>query len=231
MPSPPRVIALHRYPVKSMLGEPVPRLELDSRGCVGDRVWAVRTAAGKIGSGKTTRRFAAVDGLLDLRAHQRDGHVVVSFPDGSTCTTDAPDAAQRLSHQLGQPVRLVPETDVSHHDDGPVSLIGRASVAAVGRERGEPVDPARFRANIVLDTSEAFVEDTWVGRQLQVGTAVLLVELSSPRCVMVNARTADLPVQPGNLAAVGRVNDGCLGVVARVVTPGTISVGDAVTVC
>lgn len=226
VPDPPRVVSLHRYPVKSMAGEQVTRLDVDGRGCVGDRLWSVRTAGGKIGSGKETRRFAAVPGLLELRAAERDGRVVVTFPDGSSCATDAADADDRLSRHLGRPLTFALETAVSHFDAGPVSLVGCASVAAVCRAAGERVDPARFRANIVLDTSRPFVEDEWIGRRLEVGTAVLQVSLASPRCVMVDMRTADLPAQPGNLAAIGRVNGANLGVVASVVVPGSVSVGD-----
>lgn len=230
MPDPIRVASLHRYPVKSMLGEDLTALEVDQRGCVGDRVWWVRTATGKIGSGKDTRRFGAVPGLLELRAEHRDGRVRIHFPDGTHCPVDTAAAGDRLSALLGQPVTVSRETEVTHFDDGPVSLIGRASVAALSRERDEDVSPARFRANVVLDTADPFIEDTWVGRDVVLGTALLRVTMTSPRCVMINAKTADLPAQHGNLAAVGRLNESCLGVIATVRRPGLVRVGDALTV-
>jgi uncharacterized protein YcbX len=226
----PRVVSLWRYPVKSMTGERVDHLDIDQRGCVGDRSWSVRTAANKIGSGKNTRRFAAVRGLLDLRAAEHDGRVAVTFPDGSTCWADDADAADRLSRYLGQPVTLAEETSVSHFDDGPISLISRESIAAVTAERGQEVDPARFRANVVLAAPAPFVEDTWVGQRLEIGTAAVTVAMTSPRCVMVDMETADLPEQHGNLTAIGRINSACLGVIATVVTPGRISLGDTLTV-
>lgn len=221
-----RVSSLHRYPVKSMLGEDVERLVVDERGCAGDRLWSVRTAEGKIGSGKNTRRFAAVPGLLDLRAVERASGVHVSFPDGTSCAVDGPEAHALVSSHLAQAVTLVRETDVSHYDDGPVSILGSASLAALSAERGCEVAAARFRPNVVLDTSEPFVEDGWVGKLVQLGTATLRVTMTSPRCVMVDMPTADLPAQPGNLTAVGRLNSACLGVIATVVVPGTIAVGD-----
>ncbi len=220
------VAALFRYPVKSMTGEQVDVLDLDTRGVAGDREWAVRTADGFLGSGKTTRRFAAVPGLLRVRAQTSSGALRITLPDGSTCTEADADAA--LSDLLGQSLTLVREADVSHYDDGPVSLLGAASVAAVTAAQEADVDPARFRPNLLLATDGAFAEDTWVGRQVRIGTATLEVTMTSPRCVMVDAETADLPRQPGNLLTVGRLHDACLGVIARVVTPGTIRVGDAV---
>lgn len=225
-----RVVSLHRYPVKSMLGESVERLEIGARGCRGDRVWSVRTANGKIGSGKATRRFAAVPGLLELRAALTDGRAVITFPDGTSYDAEAPDAAEQVSRHVGQPVTLAREADVSHFDDGPISIVGLGSVRALSEARGVTVDPARFRANIVIDTTEPFIEDAWVSRHVQVGTAILAVTLTSPRCVMVDMKTADLPAQPGNLKAVGEINDTCLGVIASVVSPGAVGVGDALAV-
>ena len=226
----PRVVSLHRYPIKSMLGEEVTHLDVDERGCVGDRLWTLRTSGDRIASGKNSSRFAALPRVLELRAEKRNGTVVITFPDGSTCTTGAPDASDRLSSYLEEPVTLAMESDVSHFDDGPISLIGLASVSAVAQEQGEDVDPARFRANIVLDTSGPFLEDRWVGRELQVGTAVLSVIMSSPRCVMVDMKTANLPAQPGNLSTLGRINRAHLGVIARVLEAGTIRAGDSVEI-
>jgi uncharacterized protein len=225
-----RVASPHRYPVKSLLGEPLPALDLDARGVVGDRFWSVRTAAGKLGSGKATTRFEAVAGLLDVRASAEGSGVVVAFPDGERYDVTDPRASEHLSRHIGQPLTFVPEREVDHFDDGPVSLIGLASVRALSDARGVPVDPGRFRANIRLDTEEPFAEDEWIGRRVAVGTAVLEVVLPSPRCVMINMSSADLPEQPGNLAALGRLHDQCLGVIAKVLTPGRISTGDELIV-
>ena len=225
-----RIGSLHRYPVKSMLGESLTTLDVDERGVVGDRAWSVRTVEGKIGSGKSTRRFDAVVGLLAARAALRDGTVVVTLNNGCECSVEDPVAGERLSAWLGRPLTFARETDVSHFDDGPVSLIGLASVRALAETRAQFVDSARFRANLVLDTEVAFVEDEWIGRSVRVGTAILEVTMPSPRCVMINMASADLPGQPGNLAALGRLHDNNLGVIARVVRSGKLTVGDELTV-
>lgn len=77
--------------------------------------------------------------------------------------------------------------------------------------------------------STGFHDEMWFRRQLRIGPGYLSVELPSPRCVMVNHTTADLPSQPGNLLAVGRLNEARLGVIARVVKPGVVRLGDRAT--
>jgi len=224
-----RVAALHRYPVKSLAGESVDELACDERGVVGDRFWSVRTESDKIGSGKNTRRFAAVDGLLLIRARLAGDRIELIFPDGRRCHVDDADAAPWLSAHAGQPVSLARETSITHHDDGPVSLLGIASVDALAAETGADVDPARFRANVMLADTLAMAEDDLVGRRVTVGSAVFEVTMRSTRCVMIDMATADLPAQHGNLLGVGRLNETCLGVIATVVQPGRVRVGDVVT--
>lgn len=225
-----KVEALYRYPVKSLLGERVDELDFDERGAVGDRLWSVRTADGKIGSGKSTRRFRAVDGLLMLRAHiLDDNHVVIEFPDGTSRDVEDPATAEALSAFIGIPLTLARETDVTHFDDGPASLLGLASVDALAAEAGHAIEPLRFRANVHVGDLAPFAEDAWVGRQVRAGDVVFDIAMRSPRCVMINMATADLPAQPGNLKVAATVNDTCAGVIARVVQPGRIRAGDTIT--
>ena len=213
-----------------MLGERVNDVAIDERGVVADRRWSVRTTDGKIGSGKNTRRFAAVRELQQVRAHLSESGVLVTLPDGSSHHVESAVLHERLSGLVGEPVSLAPESNVSHFDDGPVSLIARSSVAALAEYRGQHVDESRFRPNLVLDDLASFHEERWIGRRLCIGSAVLSVEMPSPRCVMIDHATAQLPTQPGNLLAVGRLNGARLGVIARVLQPGVVRLGDRVHV-
>ncbi|MFC3688072.1 MOSC domain-containing protein [Aquipuribacter hungaricus] len=232
------VASLHRYPVKSLLGEQVDRLEVDARGCAGDRVWALSTGGGMLASGKSGRRFTAVPGLQQVRARLVGGTVLLRLPDGTETSADDPAAPALLSAHLGREVTLLREADgssdglhdgVGHFDDGPVSLLGTASVGAVADDLGAPVPTSRFRPNIVLRTDAAWAEDAWDGRRLQVGDVLLDVVQTSPRCTMVDAATADTPAQPGVLKAVGRLNGAELGIIADVVRGGVVAVGDQVS--
>jgi uncharacterized protein len=229
------VASLHRYPVKSMRGEPLAALDLDRRGVVGDRMFAVQDGAGRLGSGKNTRRFRAVEGLIHCAARY-DGDVPeVRMPDGSVVRASDPAVHDVLSRWLGLDVRLVRESAVSHLDAAPVHLITTASLARVRTAHPHArVDERRFRPNLLVRTDPTtppgFVEDTWVGRTLRVGAARLEVTEATERCVMVNAAQDDLDAAPGLLRSLADVNDLCLGVYARVVNPARISRGDAVVV-
>lgn len=85
-----RVQELYRFPVKSILGESLPCVTMDERGLAGDRWWAIRNAAGKFGSGKTTRRFQYMRGLFALRARYEGLVPLITMPDGAAYRCDDP---------------------------------------------------------------------------------------------------------------------------------------------
>lgn len=229
-----RLAGLYRYPVKSLLGETLDQVAIDERGLARDRLWSVRDGDGKLGSGKSTRRFRKMDGLLMLAASypaDGDGPPVVELPDGQRARADEPAASATVSAHVGRPVTLGRESDVSHFDEGPVHLVTTASIGRLEQEVGSTVDVRRLRCNLLVDTGEAtgFVEDDWVGRRLQVGDAVVLEVVSPmPRCVMLDLPQRDLPAGGGLLRALTRVNDGDLGVLATVVRSGTVRRDDPV---
>ena len=70
----------------------------------------------------------------------------MELPDGRHFTADDPDGHQAVSEALDRTVTLVPEGDVPHHDEGPVSLITTAALRRLTELTGpEPngldVDP------------------------------------------------------------------------------------------
>jgi uncharacterized protein len=154
---------IRRFPIKSLLGEQLTTAEIEPRGLVGDRICAVRDADGKLGSGKNTRRFRRMPGLLDLRGHWIDGRVEVETACGQRFGEDDPAGHATVSGALSHPVTIARETDVKHHDEGPVSVITTAGLRRLGELVGQPVDPRRFRANLLLDIpGTGFVDDDWI---------------------------------------------------------------------
>ena len=231
-----RLAALTRYPVKSLGGEPVSRADVTVRGLAHDRTWAVYTADGGIGSGKTTRRFRRVNGLLRWTATASGDVPVVTAPDGRRWRADSAELSAALSEACGRPLALRTETDVPHHDDAPVHVLTTASLRTLGARLGGPVDPRRFRANLLVDVDlEAggdatdWPEDAWVGRTLTAGDVVLRLTAPMPRCVMVNAEQAEVPEDRRVLRSLA--DRGVhLGLMAEVLTPGRVRVGDRVVV-
>jgi MOSC domain-containing protein len=227
------VSELWRYPVKSFRGEQLEEIRLDGRGVVGDRVFAVRDANGKFGSGKTTRRFRLLRDLFDFSAETDGEGVVVCTPGGACLRVGDPALDALLSARYGERLAVLPEATVSHFDAGPVHVLTTSSLGWVQAGYGSTGgDARRYRPNIVLDTGEdeALVEETWLGASLSVGSCLLRVSGTVERCVMPTFSQDGLPRAPELLRFLVERNQTMLGVYATIVSPGTIRVGDTVTV-
>lgn len=222
------VSLLARHPVKSMAGEHLDEVDVEPRGVVGDRGWAVHTADGGVGSGKTTRRFRRVDGLLRWRAELVGGVPVVESPEGRRFRADDPDADALLSSSIGRPLTLRPEGDVPYHDESPVHVVTSAGLRRLGQLLGGPVDLARFRPNVVLDVDGAgFPEDDWTGSDLRLGSDVVLrLGPGMPRCVMVDLPQRELARDGRILKALSEEHALAFGLQASVVRGGTVGLGD-----
>ncbi len=107
------IAAIHRYPVKSMMGEELNATRIASKGLQGDRAFALAdVATGKIASAKNPSKWP---NLFSFRASftqpLADSTPLpparITFPDGSTVTTEDSDISNRLSTVLGKPVRFL----------------------------------------------------------------------------------------------------------------------------
>lgn len=223
-----------RYPIKSTGGEPLDEVAVDARGLVGDRLYAVRDADGKFGSGKNTRRFRRMPGLLQLRSRYPGGAVAkvpeLLDPDGVPVL----DPTTYVRRYLGRnDVEVACEGTVSHFDQLPLSLLTTATLDWVrAAVPGVPVDERRFRPNLLVRTppgTPAFVEDEWFGSAARIGgTLRIRFERSSERCVMTNEVQQDLPHSPLILRAIAQAHDMRLDALATVAQPGRVRLGDTV---
>ena len=226
------LVKLWRYPVKSVGGEECERVEVDPRGVEGDRRYAILDAEGKLGSGKTTRRFRQIDGLLDLRAAYQGEVPELFFPDGTRLAGDDSGVHSALARFLKMPVTLAREQETPHRDAGPVHLITTAALAWLRAALPDSmIDERRFRPNLVIETPGCGqVERDWIGKTLAIGENVRLrVVERTERCRMVTLPQGALPHDPRVLGSIVRDADSGFGVYAEVVAAGTIARGDCCT--
>ncbi|WP_156188287.1 MOSC domain-containing protein [Arsenicicoccus sp. oral taxon 190] len=212
-----------------MGGESLGTVDVDARGLVLDRWYAVTDREGCFASGKDTRRFRRRDAVFDYRAAVSESGVVVTGPEGSWLVGDE-DLDHHLSRRMGTPVMVLPEADVPHQDMGAVSVVGTATLEWCRSRWDIDADPRRLRVNVLLETSEPFVEETWAGREISLGSVTLVGAQRIPRCRMVDV-AQDGAIPDGRwLKPLAAERDMFLAMYADVRTPGTVAVGDLVTV-
>lgn len=106
------LVALWRYPVKSMMGEELNASAVTERGILGDRAYAlVDTETGKVASAKYPRKWARLFGFRAAYVEPpRPGEplpaVRIALPDGTLVTSDQGDASRILSDVLGREATL-----------------------------------------------------------------------------------------------------------------------------
>jgi uncharacterized protein len=216
-----RIAELWRYPVKSMLGERRDELRVDARGAEGDRLYAVRDAEGKLGSGKNSRRHRRIEGLFGFSATFERDLPRITFPDGRSLLASDPGIHAALSAVLGLPVTLSIEKELPHHDAEPIHLVTTGSLARLG------ADERRFRPNLVIDTADD--EAAWRGRTLRVGQVSLRIVDRTERCVMITMAQSELGEEPGLLRAISQSGgEPLFGIYAEVLVAGRIRRGDQV---
>ena len=217
---------IRRYPVKSMAGESLTTVEIDARGLVGDRWYAVVDGDGRLSSGKNSTRFRRRDAVFDFASRTTDEGVLVAGPGGEWSAGD-PALDLALADAMGDPVRVLAEGVTPHYDDGQVSLVGTASLDWCREHLDVDADRRRIRPNLVVDTSEPFVEETWSG-SLTIGGARLTVDRRIERCRMIDIAQEGLGREGGWLKALTETRDMSLGIYLDVARPGTLRVGDEV---
>jgi uncharacterized protein YcbX len=246
----PTVAALNVAPVKALGLTHPDQVRLDVDGVAEDRRLFLLRPDGSVATMRDHPTLTAVVPDLDLAA----GKITVTLPDGVSVTSALDvtgdtvtarlfgkqrtggvvpgEVADALSAYVGERLRLVlaDRTGVGW-DEGPVSLLARASAAAVGTPAAPGEPTRRYRMLVEVDGADAFSEDDWVGRRLEVGTATLRVTHALGRCVVVNHDPDRGTKDWAGLHAITRLRpDVTLGVIADVDRPGVVRVGDELVV-
>lgn len=224
-----KVESLWRYPVKSLIGEMLNDIDIDARGVSGDRAYAVSNLDGKQGSGKDTRRFKRIDGLFSMSAKTTDDGVSIKFPDGISLTNKDESIHSKLTQILGQSVTLTKEAEIPHFDDGAVHILTTGSLSLLhALLPNSGIEPRRFRPNIVLDSQ--YSDQDIVGKTIKVGGSILEITHKTERCRMITIDQKDLDNRPEILKAVSKRFGLDFGVYARVLSTGSVSIGESVEI-
>jgi uncharacterized protein YcbX len=153
--------------------------------------------------------------------------------------------ADALEPYAGRPVRIVR----CDHPGGTripvgwdrvknaVSLVSDGSLRALAAELGvEALDARRFRMLIELEGADPHEEDGWIGRQVEIGSAVLQITKPDARCAITtqdpDTGVRDLDTLRAIIAYRGlrSGHDADFGVLGEVAVPGRVSLGDSVSV-
>ena len=100
-----------------------------------------------------------------------------------------------LSEHLGAEVRVGRETGTPYQDAGQVSLVGTASLDWCREHLDVDGDRRRIRPNLVVSTTEPFVEEGWGGATIRIGGVELTVVERIERCRMVDIAQEGLAEQ------------------------------------
>ncbi|MBM3568155.1 MAG: MOSC domain-containing protein [Alphaproteobacteria bacterium] len=246
-----RLAALYRYPVKGMSAEAVETADLEIGGAIPhDRVLALAHGSTRFDPeapewmSKTNffmlqrnERLAALGVRFDPHSRvltvSRDGRAVargeVSTPVGRAVIEQF-FGAYLADEARGAPRLVAAEGHVFMDVPGKtLSLINRASVKDLERVAAAPVDPLRFRGNLLIEGAEPWAEFGWVGRELAIGQARFRVPERINRCAAVNvdpvSAKRDLNLLKSLMTGYGHTD---MGIYLEVIAPGRIAVGDEI---
>ncbi|HEY9789902.1 MAG TPA: MOSC N-terminal beta barrel domain-containing protein [Candidatus Obscuribacterales bacterium] len=228
---PAKVVALWRFPFKSMLGEQLEQLHLGLRGADDDRLFALRE--------KATHKLVTARQQPQLLMHQaRVGSrgVEIVRPDGTCLSAEDPRLVEHFSAEFGRKLELArafSERDPEGlFDDSGILLVSNQSLSTLAAARPESdFDRRRFRANIWIDWPQPadFPEQQWLHKTISVGDEVRLhVDKLCERCVMTTHAQSDLERDYQILKTITQMNDAALGIYCSIISGGTIKTGDLV---
>jgi hypothetical protein len=252
------VVRISIAPVKALHLVHPDEVELTHAGVVGDRRFWLLDADGRLANGKRFPQLMQIRPEWDeasrrlafaLPGGERvEGLVEPGEPVEATLYRVAHPSRRvggpwedAISELAGEPITLLwsdkGAVDRGADRGGWASIISRASIEGLGTMAdAAPPDPRQFRMLFEIDGVEENEEDEWIGRQVQIGDAVVKPLGDVGRCV-TTTRDADTGEHAfptlDTLAAYRR--EGVaeplpLGVYCDVIEPGRVRVGDAVSV-
>jgi len=227
---------VNRYPVKSFAGESLACGDIETDGLYGDRRYAFVDETKEGWDSFITARqipsmLAYTARLADERSADGLPQVHITAPDGRSMSWDDKllNEIQQLSrvnismmsYRKGQELLMV--------DAASILIVTDASLRKLEALWGQPLDPRRFRANLVISLEDGSVDEgSWIGKRLTVGEAQLQADCRCERCTMITIDPDTLKRDASLLRTVNEEMNLNFGVYASVVKTGRIHVGDKV---
>lgn len=247
-----RLAELYRYPVKGMTGQKLAATDLAAGETLPhDRRFAIVHGASQCDP--TAPSWQPKRQFLQRMTDERLALLGIDYDDATEALTLKRDGKQvargLLSLPIGQELinqflnafmkdprgalKIVSAPGLAFTDkpEKLVSLINLASAKDIERVTRAPVDPRRFRGNLILEGLPAWAEFDWIDRELAIGPVRLKVVSRITRCAAVNVNPAtgerDLNIPKALMTGFGHAD---CGIYAEVLVGGRIAEGDTLTV-
>ncbi len=249
-----RVAHLHSSPLKGLPTRRQDRLVIDDAGFAADRRFVLVDENDRALYGADVPLLAGCSATWDAVT----GSLTLTFADGSVVADSvrlgaAADAyaygrrhvpgvlvegpfAAALSARVGRSVRVL-HVASGTGSPGPMTIVSLASIARVAEALGVvELDSRRFKMNVEIAGIGPHEEESWLGRDVRIGSAVVRIGGSVPRCVLTTRDPETQERDHDTLRAILSYREPMehgeppLGVYATVVRPGAIETGDPVEV-
>ena len=246
-----KIQAIHRYPVKGLTPEPLPRTMLSVGQTVPcDRMYAIEN--GPSGFDPAEPGYLPKQHFLMLMRNARLAELRTAFDDathtltirsenreaarGDLRTAEGRAAIERFFAEfsadvLRGPPKVLHAAGHSFSDVARkvISIINLASVAELENATGAAVHPLRFRGNLHVDGWPAWHEFDLLNSEIAIGDARLKVVKRIVRCAATevdpDTGVRDLEIPRTLMKTYGHAD---CGVYAEVIEGGEIAVGDNV---
>ncbi len=247
------VRGLYRYPVKGLSPEAMTRLPLTAgKTAPFDRAYAIENGPGRFDP-EQPAHLPKINFLMLMR-NERLATLQTKFDDDTETLTVFRAGKQVARGDLKTPLgrkmieqffaaymetelrgapRIVSAPGHSFSDVAAkcLHIVSLASLRELERVVGRPVDPLRFRPNVVIDGYAPWGEFEWKDKPLKIGSVRLEYIKRTERCAATDVDPAtgkrDMAIPLALKRAFGHTD---FGVYARVIDDGAIALGDPVEV-
>ncbi len=246
------VRGLYRYPVKGLSPEPLEQVQLKSGETIPfDRAYAVENGPGRFDL--ESPQYLPKINFLMLMRHERLAALQSRFEEATQTLTILRDGKQVARGQLTTPIgrKLIEQFLAGYmnaelrgapkivfapgHSFSDVSakclhLINLASVRELERVLGFPINPLRFRPNLIIDGLDPWEEFDFSEKEFSIGHARLSGFSRTQRCAATDVDPGTAKRDTAIPAVLQRTwGHSDFGIYAHIIEDGLVTVGDAVS--